>query len=189
MWAKVPWTCLHSIIQHYLGSLQDPPLHKNCFILSLHENKFFGFEWEWPCRSQLPTETSPMAALDVLRLACRPIAAEGRVLVWTSTERGEGRSFAGSTLVLASGPRAWWRNPVCSSTKRYSVLAREETTVNFPRATVVGPRLHIERKPSADAMSPQGSPSGCLRENLEPTLRCRRVTRSMRHHCAPPRRL
>jgi len=64
-----------------------------------------------------------------------------------STERGERRSFAGSTLVLALGPRAWWRNPVCSSNKRDSVLAREETTVNFPRATVVGPRLHIERKP------------------------------------------
>ena len=45
------------------------------------------------------------------------------------------------------GPRAWWRDPVCSSTERDSVLAREETTVNFPRATVVGPRLHIERKP------------------------------------------
>ena len=105
LWAKVPWTCLHSIIQHYLGSLQDPPLHKNCFILSLHENKFFGFEREWPCRRQLPTETSPKAVL------------EGRVLIWTSTERGEGRSIAGSTLVLAQGPRTlWWRlTHVCSS--------------------------------------------------------------------------
>ena len=64
-----------------------------------------------------------------------------------STERGEGRSFAGSTLVLALGPRAWWRNPIYSSTKRDSVLAREETTENFPRAIVVGSRLHIERKP------------------------------------------
>ena len=64
-----------------------------------------------------------------------------------STERGEGRLFAGSTLVLALGPRAWWQNSVCISTKRDLVLAREETTVNFPRATVVGPRLHIERKP------------------------------------------
>ena len=54
--AKAPWTCLYSIIQHHLGSLQDPPLHKNCFMLSLHENKFFGFEWEWPCRCQLPSE-------------------------------------------------------------------------------------------------------------------------------------
>jgi len=51
------------------------------------------------------------------------------------------------TLVLALGPRAWWRNPVYSSTKRDPVLARKETTVNFPRATVVGPRLHIKRKP------------------------------------------
>ena len=64
-----------------------------------------------------------------------------------STERGEGRSFAGSTLVLALGPRAWWRGHVCSSTERDSVLAREETTVNFLRATAVGSRLHIERKP------------------------------------------
>ena len=64
-----------------------------------------------------------------------------------STERGEGRSFAGSTLVLALGPRAWWRDLVCSSTKRVSVLAREEATVDFPWATVVGSRLHIERKP------------------------------------------
>ena len=56
--AKAPWTCLYSIIQHHLGSLQGPPLHKNCFMLSLHENNFFGFEWEWPCRRQLPTEAS-----------------------------------------------------------------------------------------------------------------------------------
>ena len=69
------------------------------------------------------------------------------VLIWMSKERGEGRSFAGSTLVLALGPRAWWRNPACYSTKRDSVPAREETTVNFPRATVVGSRLRIERKP------------------------------------------
>ena len=134
MWAKVPWTCLHSIIQHYLGSLQDPPLHKNCFILSLHENKFFGFEWEWPCRRQLPTETSPKAALEALRLACRPVAAEGWVLVWTSTERGEGRSITGSTLVLAQGPRALWRGstPVCSSPKRGPRQAREEATDILP---------------------------------------------------------
>jgi hypothetical protein len=64
-----------------------------------------------------------------------------------STERVEGRSFAGSTLVLALGPRAWWRSPVCSSTERDSVLGREESTVNFPRATVVGSRLRVERKP------------------------------------------
>ena len=69
------------------------------------------------------------------------------VLIWMSTEHGEGRSFAGSTLVLTLGPRAWWRNPVCSSTKRALVLAREETTVDFPRAAAVGSRLHIERKP------------------------------------------
>jgi hypothetical protein len=64
-----------------------------------------------------------------------------------SSERGEGRSFAGSTLVLALGPRAWWRDPIYSNTKRVSVLAREGATVDFPRATVVGSRLHIERKP------------------------------------------
>src|SRR6185312_12398576 len=30
---KAPWTCLYSIIQHHLGSLQGPPQHKNCFML------------------------------------------------------------------------------------------------------------------------------------------------------------
>src|SRR6185503_3194404 len=69
------------------------------------------------------------------------------VLIWMSTERGEGRSFAGLTLVLALGPRAWWRDPVCSSTERDSVLAREDTMIDSPRATAVGSRLHIERKP------------------------------------------
>ena len=56
--AKAVWTCLYSIIQHHLGSVQGPPLHKNCFMLSLHENKFFGFEWEWPRCCQLPTGAS-----------------------------------------------------------------------------------------------------------------------------------
>ena len=67
--AMAVWTCLYSIIQHHLGSLPGPPLHKNCFMLSLHENNFFGFEWEWPCRCQLPPEASPMAALDALKPA------------------------------------------------------------------------------------------------------------------------
>ena len=67
--AKAVWTCLYSIIQHHLGSLQGPPLHKNCFMLSLHENNFFGFEWEWPCRCQLPSEASPMAAHSELKPA------------------------------------------------------------------------------------------------------------------------
>ena len=53
----------------------------------------------------------------------------------------------GSTLVLALGPRAWRRDPVCSSTERDSVLAREETAVDFPRAIAVGSRLLIEREP------------------------------------------
>jgi hypothetical protein len=97
-----------------------------------------------------------MAALDVLKLACRPIAAEGRVLVWTSTERGEGRSFAGSTLVLAQGPRAlWWRStPVCCSSKGGLCQAREKATDILP-----------EPQPSA--------PGSILRGNLEPTP-CRR---------------
>ena len=56
--AKAAWTCLYSIIQHHLGSLQGPPLHKNCFMLSLHENKFFVFEWEWPCCCRLSTGAS-----------------------------------------------------------------------------------------------------------------------------------
>ena len=33
--AKAVWTCLYSIIQHHLGSMQGAPLHKNCFMLSL----------------------------------------------------------------------------------------------------------------------------------------------------------
>ena len=93
-----------------------------------------------------------MAALDVLKLACRPGAAEGRVLVWTSTERGEGRSFAGSTLVLAQGPRALWRRstPVCNSSKGGMSQAREKATDILP-----------EPQPSA--------PGPILRGNLEPT--------------------
>ena len=57
--AMAVWTCLYSIIQHHLGSLPAPHLHKNCFMLSLHENKFFGFEWEWPSRRRLPPEDQP----------------------------------------------------------------------------------------------------------------------------------
>ena len=92
-----------------------------------------------------------MAALDVLRLACRPVAVEGRVFVWTSTERGEGRSFAGSTLVLAQGPRAlqWRLTPVCSSSKGGLSQAREKATDILP------------------------APGSILRGNLEPML-CRR---------------
>ena len=67
--AKAVWTCLYSIIQHHLGSLQGPSLHKNYFMLSLHENNFFGFEWEWLCYCQLPTEASPMAAHSELKPA------------------------------------------------------------------------------------------------------------------------
>ena len=50
-------------------------------------------------------------------------------------------------MVLALGPRAWLRDPVYSSTERDSALAREEMAIDFPRATAVGSRLHIERKP------------------------------------------
>ena len=31
-------------------------------MLSLHENNFFGFEWEWPSRRRLPSEAIPMTA-------------------------------------------------------------------------------------------------------------------------------
>ena len=65
-------------------------------------------------------------------------------------EHGAWRRAVVRRLVLgasARGPRAWWRDPICSSTERDSVLAREETAVDFPRATAVGSRLHIERKP------------------------------------------
>ena len=52
------------------------------------------------------------------------------MLVWTSTERGEGRSFAGFALVLAQGPRALWRRstPVYSSAKRGLSQVREKAT-------------------------------------------------------------
>ena len=94
-------------------------------------------------------EASPMAALDVLKLACRPVAAEGRVLVWTSTERGEGRSFAGYSSAPAQGPRASRRRsmPVCSSTERGLSQTGEKATVNFPRAMAIGSMLHLEWKP------------------------------------------
>ena len=97
-----------------------------------------------------------MAALDVLKLACRPVAAGGWVLVWMSMERGEGRSFAGSTLVLAQGPRAlWWRlTPVCNISKGGLSQAREKATDILP-----------ETQSSA--------PGSILRGNLEPTP-CRR---------------
>ena len=97
-----------------------------------------------------------MAVLDVLKLACRLVAAEGRVLVWTSTERGEGRSFAVSTLVLAQGPRALWRRstPVYSSSKGGMSQAREKATDILPEPQ-------------------QSAPGPILRGNLEPTS-CRR---------------
>ena len=97
-----------------------------------------------------------MAAHSELKLACHPGAAEGWVLVWTSTEHGEGRSFTGSTLVLAQGPRAlrWRSTPVCSSSKGGLSQAREKATDILP-----------ESQPSA--------PGSILRGNLEPTL-CRR---------------
>ena len=73
-----------------------------------------------------------------------------------SMERGEGRSFAGSTSVLAQGPRALWRRstPVCSSTKRGLSQAMEKVTDILP-----------ESQPSA--------PGSILRGNLELTT-CRR---------------
>ena len=97
-----------------------------------------------------------MAAHSELKPARRPGAAEGRVLVWTSTERGEGRSFAGSALVLAQGPLTlrWRLTPVCSSSKEGLSQAREKATDILP-----------ESQPSA--------PGSILRGNLEPTL-CRR---------------
>jgi hypothetical protein len=92
------------------------------------------------------------------------------VLVWTSTERGEGRLFTGSTLVLAQGPRAlvlaqgpralvlaqgpralWRRSTlVCSSSKGGLSQVREKVTDILP-----------ESQPSA--------PGSILRGNLEPT--------------------
>ena len=75
-----------------------------------------------------------MAAHSELKLACHPGAAEGRVLVWTSTERGEGRSFAGSTSALAQGPRAlrWRSMPVYSSSKGDLSQAKEKVTDILP---------------------------------------------------------
>ena len=91
-----------------------------------------------------------MAAHSELKPAWPPVAAEGRVLVWTSTERGEGWSFDGFALVLAQGPRAlWWRStPVCSSAKRGLRQAREKATDILP------------------------APGSILRGNLEPTPCC-----------------
>ena len=85
-----------------------------------------------------------------------PGAADGRVLIWTSAVRGEGRSFASSSLVLAQGPRAlrWRSTPVCSSSKGGLSQAREKATDILP-----------EPQPSA--------PGSILRGNLEPTP-CRR---------------
>ena len=65
-------------------------------------------------------------------------------------EHGAWRRAVVRQLVLGAGIR-----PPClvagsclqQHRERDSVLAREETTVDFPRATVVGSRLHIERKP------------------------------------------
>jgi len=72
------------------------------------------------------------------------------VLVWTSTERGEGRSFAGSSSsALAQGPRTsrLRSRPVYSRTERGLSQTGEKATVNFPRAMAIGSRLHLERKP------------------------------------------
>jgi hypothetical protein len=93
-----------------------------------------------------------MAAHSELKPARRPGAAEGRVLVWTSTERGEGWSFAGSALVLAQGPRAlrWRLTPIGSSSKGGLSQAREKATDVLP------------------------APGSMLRGNLEPMPRRRR---------------
>ena len=74
-----------------------------------------------------------------------------------STERGEGRSFAGSTLVLAHrAPAPLWQRStlVYSSSKGGLSQAREKATVIFPESWL-------------------SAPGSILRGNLEPTP-CRR---------------
>ena len=63
------------------------------------------------------------------------------MLIWTSVERGEGRSFAGSTLVLAQGPRAlrWRSTPVYSSSKGGLSQAREKATDILPEPQPLAP--------------------------------------------------
>jgi len=166
---------LYSIIQHHLGSLQGPPLHKNCFMLSLHENKFFGFKWEWPCCCQLPTG----ASLTPWRSG------------WTGArldEHGAWRRAVVRRLHFGAGT-----GPPCLMAEVDACLQqpkeRPALGVGEGDGHPSGSGLHLERKPRADVVPPQGASGGCLRENLEPTLRCRKVTGRRCFPRAPPRRL
>ena len=89
-----------------------------------------------------------MAAHSELMPACHPGAAERRVLVWTSTERGEGRSFAGLSLVLAPGPPASGGGVLSAAAPSTSGGAGDDTTTRpTSSGMAIGPRLHVERKP------------------------------------------
>ena len=141
--AKAVWTCLYSIIQHHLGSLPGPPLHKNCFMLSLHENKFFGFEWEWPCCCQLPTGAS----------------LTPRRRGWTGArldEHGAWRRAVVRRLHLGAGtgpPRLAVEADACLQQLQGGLEPGEEEGDRHPS----GSRLHLERKPRADAVPPHGA--------------------------------
>ena len=125
----------------------------SCF--SLHENNFFGFEWEWPCSCRLPSEASPMTAHSELNPA------------WPLGTAKDGCSLGRAQSVEKGGrspapPWCWRRAPVplgeakaCLQQHRERPEPGEEEGDKHPsRATAVGS-------------------SSILRGNLEPTS-CRR---------------
>ena len=76
-----------------------------------------------------------------------PLAGEW-VLVWTSTERGEGRSLAGLSLVLAPGAPVPGGGVLSAAAPRTSGGAGDDTmTRSTSSGMAVGSRLHVERKP------------------------------------------
>ena len=103
---------------------------------------------EAPSRRRLATGGRPAYRSQRQKLVFHPGAAGEWVLVWTSTERGEGRSFAGLSLVLAQGAPAPGGGVLSAAAPRaWGGAGDDTTTQSTSSGMAVGSRLHVERKP------------------------------------------
>src|SRR6185437_14486369 len=102
---------------------------------------------EAPLPSSSATGSQPACRSLRQNLGFRRGAARDWVLVWTSTERGEGRSLAGLSLVLAPGAPALGGGVLSAAAPRTLGGAGDDTTTRSTSSRMaVGSRLHVERK-------------------------------------------
>ena len=97
---------------------------------------------EAPSRRRLATGGQPACRSQRQKLVFHPGVVGEWVLVWTSTERGEGRSFAGLSLVLAPGAPGPGGVPTTTAT----LVVREASRWSAHRQPRALPRGHVRRR-------------------------------------------